>query len=90
MAYAPSELTVMNGGFLESSQNIWLYRNTAGDSASTVKGNGYFSDGVKKGMKVGDIVTIYNLGGTAASTALYAVSDISTHPVTVTATVTLT
>lgn len=77
MAYATNELTVMNGGLLESNQNLWLYRNTAGDSEITVKGAGYISDGSNKGMKVGDVVFVFNVGGTASSTAILNASAVT-------------
>lgn len=83
--YNKNELAAMGGGFLENTHTLWQYVNSAGDSESTIKGNAYFSDGVSKGMKVGDIVVCYNLGGTATSVALLLVSDITVHPCTVAA-----
>lgn len=90
MAYATNELTVMGGGFLENTQSIWMYANTAGDSEATIKGNAYFSDGVKKGMKVGDPVFLFNVGGTASTTVILVVSDITTNPCTVAADLAIT
>lgn len=90
MAYATNDLTVMSSGFLESSQSIWLYRNTAGDSAAVIKGNAYFSDGLLKGMKLGDVVFVFNVGNTAADTNIYAVSNVTTEAVTVAAGVSIT
>lgn len=38
-------------------QREWWYRTT--DSLATVQGAGYFSDGVKRGMKLGDLVFVF-------------------------------
>lgn len=65
MAYNTQALSLLSPGFLCSGPlndsgilgaNVWVY-NTA-DSEATVKGAAYFSDGDKKGMKVGDMVIV--------------------------------
>lgn len=43
--------------------NLWFYSSTA-DSLATVIGNGYFSDGHKRGMRKYDFVLFANVGAT--------------------------
>ncbi len=55
MAYVPDNLALVinpTGGDL---RRFFLYQ-TAADADATIVGAGYFSDGVTKGMRVGDIV----------------------------------
>lgn len=46
---------------LGGQQNEWWYRTT--DAIATVRGAGYFSDGVKRGMKLGDLVNVFKTDG---------------------------
>lgn len=58
MTFTPNTLVQMYGGPIEGPFNVWLY--SSADSISTVLGVGYFSDGGKRGMQVGDIVWVIN------------------------------
>lgn len=46
---------------------IWYYYSPV-DSAATVAGAGYFTDGQDRGMKVGDLVIIYDVANTIVKT----------------------
>jgi hypothetical protein len=67
MAYATSNPPrKIVGGGIDNSQvpsNLWVYAST--DSDSTVKAEGYFSNGIELGMAVGDLVWVY-VSGTPA------------------------
>jgi lipid-binding SYLF domain-containing protein len=54
-----------------TGQNIWAY--SSADAAATVNGAGYFTNGGDLGMKLGDIVLIWNTAG-----ALSSISRVST------------
>jgi hypothetical protein len=45
--------------------NIWAYKSS--DAFSTVNGSSYFSDGYKRGMRVGDPVWIFDTTNTVAN-----------------------
>lgn len=47
--------------------DIWFYRSA--DAIATVKAAGYFSDGVSRGMSVGDIVIVFDSATPALSFA---------------------
>ncbi len=66
MAYVPNNLTVRQTGFIENTLSFWIYM-TAADSLATITGSFYFSDGDKKGMKVGDIVDVIATTGPKCS-----------------------
>lgn len=58
MAYVPDNLAMVTnpvGGGV--TPRIFVYQ-TAADSDATIVGAGYFSDGVTKGMRVGDLVDV--------------------------------
>ncbi len=58
MGYLPDNLVLVGsdlGG--RAGFQRWEYV-TVADSDATIVGAGYFSDGVKKGMKVGDIIDV--------------------------------
>jgi hypothetical protein len=62
MAYVPDNLAMVinpTGGALP---RVFHYLNATPDSNATIIGAGYFSDGVTKGMRVGDIVDAFNVG----------------------------
>lgn len=56
MAYDTNGLSLLaspvGGGF----PRVFGYDNTAEDNNATITGASYFSDGAKKGMRVGDLV----------------------------------
>jgi hypothetical protein len=64
MSYTPSALALIIAADSDTprsttSNNInrWYY-NSPSDSLATCQGSGYFSDGVARGMAVGDIVEV--------------------------------
>lgn len=59
MTYSTSNPPATNIGTLESTApNLWFYKSA--DSAATVAGANYFTNGGDLGMKVGDIVIVYD------------------------------
>lgn len=56
---APPQLLVgaFNAG-ISSSQNLWAY--VSADAAATVAGASYFSNGVALGMKLNDLVFVFD------------------------------
>ncbi len=56
MAYNGSNLIMRAAGAVEGTFNVWEYLST--DSLATITASGYFSDGGKRGMLVGDIVWV--------------------------------
>lgn len=77
--YVSKDVTVLSNGFIENTQSVFLYANTGGDSAATMIGAGYVTDGIQKGMKVGDLVICFNSGGTAANIELLTVASLGTN-----------
>lgn len=57
MAYTPATLRLATDDFSGNVARRWDYT-TAADADATVVGSGYFSDGYKKGMRVGDLVDV--------------------------------
>lgn len=55
MAYTPATLRLATDDFSGNVARRWDYT-TASDADATIVGSGYFSDGAKRGMKVGDLV----------------------------------
>ena len=55
MAYVANNLRLVTQDVESGAARLWFYT-TAADSDSTITGSLYFSDGDKKGMKVGDLV----------------------------------
>lgn len=81
MAYAPHDLALVintNGGRLP---RVFIYRNAAPDSDASIVTAGFFSDGVSKGMRVGDIVDAMDTG--TAKYKRYQVTTVSGTTVTV-------
>lgn len=66
MAYATGNLNVIASTLGGAAPRMWLYYNATPDSDATIVTAAYVSDGVAKGMKLGDIVDAVNTG-----TALY-------------------
>jgi hypothetical protein len=63
MAYVPDNLALaINGVGAQSYPRLFTYYNSAADSDATIVGAGYFSDGVAKGMRKGDLVDCVNVG----------------------------
>lgn len=83
MAYTPDTLSLLigpiGGG---TSPRLFVY-SMAAESDATVVGSGYFSDGVTKGMRVGDLVHV--IGTTGPKYKLYQVVSVSGKAATVAA-----
>jgi len=62
MAYVPDNLAMstnpVGGG---AYPRVFTYYNSTPDSDATIVGAGYFSDGVTKGMRKGDLVDCVNV-----------------------------
>jgi hypothetical protein len=84
MTYAGEDLQLLTSN-IGNKPNIWSYKSADVDSA--VNAADYFSDGVTRGMKVGDMVWVYDtttpkgschyvstVSGNAATTAFAAVA----------------
>ena len=67
MAYNSQNLAPIQNGFLENTQTIWIYNNSAGDTEPTVKGAGYFADAFNRKLQQGDLVIVI----TAATPAIW-------------------
>lgn len=70
MAYTPDTLMKVAQGVGSGGRSVWVY--TTADSLATIAGAAYFSDGVAKGMKVGDpvLAVISNILKAGSVTAL--------------------
>ena len=82
MAYVKDNLALQfnpTGGDLP---RIFFYKNATPDADSVIVGSGYFSDGVTKGMRVGDIVTAVE---TTPKYKVYQVASVSGAAATVAA-----
>lgn len=62
MAYVADNLAMAFNSVGGALPRVWLYLNATPDADATIVGAGYFSDGVAKGMKVGDLVDAINVG----------------------------
>jgi hypothetical protein len=85
MAYETSNPPHVLVAGIGNNPTVWSYRD--GDDDATVNGAGYFTDGVTLGMKVGDMVWVYDtatpkgslhfvtsVSGQAATTAFAAIA----------------
>lgn len=83
MAYVPDQLAMLcnpvGGGIVP---RVFVYQ-TASDADATIVGAGYFSDGVTKGMRVGDIVDV--IATTGPKYKRYQVASVSGAAATVAA-----
>lgn len=73
MAYVTTNPPRLLCGSLDGlAPQIWTYRST--DAAATVDANGYISNGVLLGMKVGDVVFVTDTDAVPPITTLHQVS----------------
>jgi len=82
MVYVPDNLFVAQEAVGSGMYRKWGYQ-TASDADATIVGAGYFSDGVTKGMKVGDIVDV--VATTGPKYKRYQVASVSGAAATVAA-----
>jgi hypothetical protein len=87
MAYVADNLILLDTQIGGYSPRRWGYT-TAADADATIVGAGYFSDGVTKGMKVGDLVGV--IATTGPKYKLYQVASVSGAAATVAAPVAIT
>jgi hypothetical protein len=83
MAYVPDNLAMVTNPVGGSLPRVFLYLNATPDADATVVGASYFSDGVTKGMRVGDLVDAINVG--TAKYKRYQVASVSGAAATVAA-----
>lgn len=71
MAYDPKKLRLTTHGLTGAYYNEWLLDTT--DAIATVNTSNYVSDGVKRGMNKGDIVTVrvWDVIGTGTCSAIH-------------------
>jgi hypothetical protein len=58
MAYSTSSPPTLMSGPLTGAGKVWMYRST--DSTSAVDDSGYFTNGYDLGMRVGDLVYVFD------------------------------
>ena len=73
MAYSTANPPALVAQMIGGTQRIWMYKST--DAAAVVDGTGYFTNGQKLGLKVGDIIWVINTTGNI--TTLHQVSAVS-------------
>jgi hypothetical protein len=82
MAYVPNNLVLLTSTISDALGSYYQYT-TAADADATIVGAGYFSDGVDKGMKVGDVVDV--VATTGPKYKRYQVASVSGSAATVAA-----
>lgn len=75
MAYTPATLRLANDDFSGNVARHWDYT-TAADADATIVGAAYFSDGYKRGMRIGDMVRV--VATTGPKFKQYQVSAVNT------------
>lgn len=80
--YDSSKLRLVTQDFEGTGAKLWFYT-TAADSDATITGAGYFANGAKMGMSVGDIVDA--IGTTGPKYKRYQVSAVGATTATVAA-----
>jgi hypothetical protein len=82
MTYVPNNL-VLDVNEVSGALYRHFRYTTASDGDGTITGAGYFSDGVSKGMRVGDMVTV--VATTGPKMKAYQVASVSGNAATVAA-----
>lgn len=80
--YDSSQLRLVTQDFEGTKAKLWFYT-TAADADGTIVGAGYFANGVKAGMAVGDLVDV--VATTGPKYKRYQVASLSTTAATVAA-----
>lgn len=83
MAYVSANLNLLASG-MGDGPSLWTYISTA-DVHGTVEGASFFSDGVAKGMKLGDLVDVVYTTGYLRSSHAVSVVTASTGACTISA-----
>jgi hypothetical protein len=58
MAYVSNSLRLVAEPIAGTVPRLFYYHDVAAESNATLVGAGYFSDGVKQGMRVGDLLDV--------------------------------
>lgn len=82
MAYVADSLSMFDMGIGGATRRYFTYE-TAADSEATMVTAGYFSDGVTKGMRAGDVVMI--TATTGPKFKIYQVASVSGAAATIAA-----
>lgn len=88
MAYASDNVALVFQPVGGLPPRVFTYFNEAADSDATLVGASFFSDGVTKGMRVGDLVYAVNTG--TAKKKEYQVASVSGAAATVAAVTAIT
>lgn len=83
MAYVADNLAMVINPVGGGLPRVFLYKNATPDADAAIVGSGYFSDGVTKGMRVGDLVDAIDTG--TAKYKRYQVASVSGAAATVAA-----
>lgn len=83
MAYVPNDLALVVDNIGGRLPRVFIYKNAAPDNDAALTGSGFFSDGVTKGMRVGDLVDAIDTG--TAKYKRYQVASVSGAAATVAA-----
>lgn len=83
MAYVPDNLAMVINPVSGALPRVFIYHNAAADSDATIVGASWFSDGVTKGMRKGDLVDAIDTG--TAKYKRYQVASVSGAAATVAA-----
>lgn len=83
MAYVPDNLAMAIDPVGGGVPRVFIYLNATPDADATIVGAGYFSDGVTKGMRKGDLVDACDTG--TAKYKRYQVASVSGAAATVAA-----
>lgn len=88
MAYTPDNLALVYQPIGGIAPRTFTYNDAAAESNATIVGASWFSDGVTKGMRVGDIVIVVQTG--TAKKKEYQVASVSGAAATVAAVTAIT
>lgn len=83
MAYIGDNLALVFDSVGGALPRVFLYKNADADSDTTLVGADFFSDGVTRGLRVGDLVDAVNTG--TAKYKRYQVASVSGAAATVAA-----
>lgn len=78
MAYTSSALNCLVPSFTNgaSESSVWTYQST--DAASDVDASGYITDGRKRGMKVDDLVYVFDTDASPVIVTVHRVVSVGT------------
>jgi len=62
MAYVSDNLNLVTATVGGEAPRIFTYKNATPDADAGIVGAGYFSDGIAKGMRIGDLVDAVQTG----------------------------